>query len=147
VESGSAMKFDHLGLVVKRLRTGSTHLTAIINIRLRTDEFTDSVKGVRCQFGRSDSGICCELLELLGAESPVAAALTCLVHDLGVKAERLTEAGCAKSGAPKSAIAYGGRLIQFFVTPLDFIAEWIEAPGHCHRFAYPPVGQLHGGSR
>ena len=36
---------------------------------------------------------------------------------------------------PKPAIAYGGRRIQFFVTPMRFIVELIEAPYHRHEFA------------
>jgi methylmalonyl-CoA/ethylmalonyl-CoA epimerase len=138
------MQFDHLGLVVKNLAKGRMHLAAIMHIRSWSEEFTDTINGVRCQFGRENSGFCYELLEPLDDNSPVKGALSerrailnhvaYLVGELRVDAERLMEQGCAPTSVPKPAVAYGGRPIQFFVTPLNFIIELIEAPAHEHRF-------------
>jgi methylmalonyl-CoA/ethylmalonyl-CoA epimerase len=37
----------------------------------------------------------------------------------------------------RPAIAYGGRLIQFFVAPSRLMIELIEAPEHEHRYEQP----------
>jgi hypothetical protein len=39
---------------------------------------------------------------------------------------------CVPTGEPKPAIAYGGRRVQFFFTPLHMIVELIEALDHRH---------------
>lgn len=143
------MKFDHIGVVMKNLERGRQVLADVLNVQEWTPEITDPINGVRLQFGRDPSGICYELLEPLGVESPVYPALAerrailnhvaYLVDDLEAGAARLAKAKCARSGDPKPAIAYGGRRIQFFVTPLRFIVELIEAPAHEHAFtvAFP----------
>jgi methylmalonyl-CoA/ethylmalonyl-CoA epimerase len=42
--------------------------------------------------------------------------------------------GCCPAGAPQPAVAYGGRRVQFFVSPLRFVIELIEKPDHMHTF-------------
>ena len=138
------MRFDHIGLVVKSIGKGRRVLTGLLDIRAWTAEFRDSVNGVVCQFGRDSSGICYELLEPLGEDSPVYPALRSrrailnhtayLVDDLASAGRRLQSQGCARTADPKPAIAYGGRPIQFFVTPLGFVIELVEAAGHEHVF-------------
>jgi len=138
------MQFDHLGLVVKSLAKGRKTLAATLGIQEWTEQFDDAVNGVRLQFGRDPSGICYELLEPLDENSPVYPALTAgkailnhvayLVSDLAAAGSRLRAAGSAPTSEPKPAIAYGGKHIQFFVTPLRFVVELIEAPAHEHRY-------------
>jgi methylmalonyl-CoA/ethylmalonyl-CoA epimerase len=60
------------------------------------------------------------------------------VTDLTSSGRQLRDNGYAPTGAPKPAIAYGGRNIQFFVSPLRFIVELIEAPDHQHAFTWAP---------
>jgi len=143
-----AMTFDHVGLVVKTLGKGRRVLAETLGIRDWTAEITDPVNGVILQFGRDPASVCYELLEPLGEDSPVAAALSSgrailnhmayLVPDLAAGAAHMMAAGCAPTAEPKPAIAYGGAHIQFFVTPLRFIIELIEAPDHRH--LYLPFG-------
>jgi methylmalonyl-CoA/ethylmalonyl-CoA epimerase len=138
------LQFDHLGLVVRRLERGHALLTSLFFVQDWTETFQDEPNGVRCQFGRDGSGVVYELLEPLGKDSPVAAALAqrksilnhvaYRVSDLRGSAERLAERRCAPTGPPRPAVAYGGRPVQFFVTPLNFIVELIEAPLHTHAF-------------
>jgi methylmalonyl-CoA/ethylmalonyl-CoA epimerase len=140
------MKFDHVGVVVRRLDIGRAHLSEVFSIEAWTDEFEDPINGVSVQFGRDPSGLCYEIIAPLGAESPVSAALKTgsrilnhvayLVPDLNAAADRLGEARCDPTGEPKPAVAYGGRPIQFFISPLKIIIELIEAPNHTH--AYVP---------
>ena len=146
----AAWRFDHLGLVVKRLAKGRERMSALLGIVDWTAPIEDGLNGVRLQFGRDPSGVVYELLEPLGEDSPVYPALrsgaAILNHvayrtpDLAGGAAHLAAAGAARVSAPKAAIAYGGRPIQFFVTPLRFIIELIEAPDHVHLFTPTPTG-------
>ena len=137
-------RFDHLGVVVKRLSKGRERMSALLSITDWTAPIEDVVNGVRLQFGRDLAGVVFELLEPLGEDSPVYPALQSgkailnhvayRVPDLAAGAAHLTAAGAARVSEPKPAIAYGGRPIQFFVTPLRFVIELIEAPDHVHAF-------------
>jgi methylmalonyl-CoA/ethylmalonyl-CoA epimerase len=132
------MEFDHLGVVVKDLAQARVGVAALLLIEEWTPAIEDHVNGVIAQFGRDRSGVCYELLQPLGPASPVAAALKSdrilnhvayRVADLAADASRLRRARCVPTGAPRSAVAYGGRRLQFFLSPLKFYIELIEAPG------------------
>lgn len=141
------MKFDHLGLVVKSTAKGRKVLAQMLAIKHWTVEFHDPINGVLVQFGHDQSGMCYELLEPLNEESPVYSALTTgkaiinhvayRVPNIVAHGERLRGAGCAPTSNPKPAVAYGGRQIQFFVSPLRFIIELVEAPDHEHLYLPP----------
>lgn len=136
------MKFDHIGVVTRSLEKGRKVLEATVGVHEWTRTWDDPVNGVFIQFGRDASGVCYELLVPNGPDSPVQEALSTrkailnhvayLVDDLDAAAARLLDGGCAPAGPPKPAIAYGGKRIQFFVTPLWLIVELVEAPGHEH---------------
>ena len=136
--------FDHLGLLVKNLAKGRAILTSMFDIREWTDEIVDAGNGVRIHFGRDPAGVVYELLEPLDEDSPVYPALksakAILNHvayrtrDIDAAGARLRKAGCAPVSPPRPAIAYGGRPIQFFVSPLRLIVELIEAPDHAHAY-------------
>ena len=142
--ASEAVQFDHLGLVVKSLGKGREALAGALMIRDWTEEFRDPVNGVRIQFGRDPAGVVYELLEPLDESSPVHSALATSkailnhvayrVADLDAHAERMRNAGCMPTSEPKPAIAYGGRRIPFFVTPVRLIIELIEAPDHAHAY-------------
>ena len=141
------MQFDHLGLVVKSLAKGRKALSEILSIHDWTAEFRDPVNGVTLQFGRDPAGVVYELLEPIDETSPVYNALSTgkailnhvayRVADLAAHAEAMRNAGCMPTSEPKPAVAYGGRKIQFFVTPLRLIIELIEAPDHAHTYLSP----------
>ena len=57
-----------------------------------------------------------------------------LVPDLAEERERLRAAGSVATSEPNPGIAYGGSRIQFFVTPMRFMIELIEAPAHRHQY-------------
>jgi methylmalonyl-CoA/ethylmalonyl-CoA epimerase len=140
----SELRFDHIGVVVRTLAEGRTHLSTLLPIREWTVEFVDPVNGVSVQFGRDRSGICYEAVAPLGDESPLTLALRTgarILNHVAYRVANLTEAGthlrengCVPAGPPKPAIAYRGCSIQFFVTPLRFIIELVEAPDHEHLF-------------
>lgn len=140
-------RFDHLGVVVKSIARGRTHLTTMLQVREWTDEIVDPVNGVAIQFGRDSAGLVYELLSPIDDASPVAGALkggkAILNHvayrtrDLDAAAAHLLRSGCGSAGPPMPAIAYQGARIQFFVTPIRSIIELIEAPDHEHSFHIP----------
>jgi len=138
------MQFDHMGLVVKSVAKGRRVLSEMLGVRDWTEEFHDPVNGVLLQFGRDPAGVVYELLEPLDETSPVYPALSggkailnhvaYLVSDLGEAREHMRRSGCAPTSEPKPAVAYDGHNIQFFVTPLRFVIELIEAPNHQHTY-------------
>lgn len=142
------MKFDHIGIVAQNLAVGRASLSATLGIGRWTEEFADSGIGVYVQFGLDQSGICYELVAPLGEHSPVAKTLDSgrnilnhiayLVPDLAEAAKKLKAARAVPTGPQKPAVAYGGRQVQFFLMPLRFIVELIEAPGHMHIFNFLP---------
>ena len=142
------MQFDHLGVIVRSIAKSRPRLLEILGICECSQEFEDRLNGVRLQFARDRSGMCYELLEPLGEDSPVYAALrkrsailnhvAYRVGDLAAAGVKLCGEGCAPAGPPRSAIAYRGRRIQFFVAPENFMIELIEAPDHEHAFVPAP---------
>jgi len=141
------MQFDHIGVVVKTLKQGRDTLGPSLQITAWTREWEDPVNKVWVQFGYDRSGVCYELIAPLGEDSPVALALknktrilnhvAYLVEDLGQEGERLRDAHCLPIAEPSPAIAYGGKRIQFFMSPVNVIIELIEAPGHKHEILPP----------
>jgi methylmalonyl-CoA/ethylmalonyl-CoA epimerase len=138
------VRLDHLGIVVPTLEAGRAAMVGIFEIRDWTREFRDEINRVYVQFGRDPTGVCYELIAPLAPDSPVSSALrkadrilnhvAYITADLEAAGAKLCEGGALVLDKPKPAIAYGGRRIQFFFTPLQFIVELVEAPDHHHRF-------------
>lgn len=139
-----ALIFDHVGLVVASLEEGRAHLAATLGMSRWASAVDDFGIGVSVQFGVGDTGPAIELIAPLGEGSPVAEALrrgqrllnhiAYLTPDLQLSAAHFMDQGCVPTGQPQAAVAYGGRPVQFFVSPLRFIVELIEAPGHQHAY-------------
>ncbi len=142
------LKFDHLGIVVATLAAGRDHLSALFGITRWSEEFADPGIGVYVQFGQDASGICYELVSPLREDSPVTRALKLrdrilnhvayLVADLDAEAARIRRMRCLPAGPATPAVAYGSKRVQFFITPLYFIIELIEAPDHSHIYFDQP---------
>lgn len=138
------LRLDHIGIVVPTLAAGREAMAALFDIQRWTQEFQDDVNRVYVQFGRDPTGVCYELIAPLSKESPVTSALrkadrilnhvAYITPDLDTARAKLCAGGALVLDAPKPAVAYGGRRIQFFFTPLQFIVELVEAPDHGHRF-------------
>ena len=139
-----SLRFDHLGVVVAEIAKGRDHFRSVFNIEHWTEQFTDPFNLVHVQFGQSTDGICYELISPLGPDSPILRALKTgnpilnhiayLTPDLDLSARYLRENGYMPAGDARPAIAYEGKRIQFFVSPLRFIVELIEAFEHRHNF-------------
>ena len=139
------LELDHLGLIVPELQAGRAFLEKALGVTRWTAVIEDPILRVAVQFGSMPgSGLTYELIAPFGEASPIANALHAGKHilnhlayltaDLQVSAERLREAGCHPTGDPKPAMAYGGNLVQFWMSPLRFVIEMIEKPGHRHAF-------------
>lgn len=142
----TTLELDHLGLIVPDLTAGRVFLEAALGISLWTPVTEDSVLKVAVQFGSTPGGqLTYELIAPFGEASPIANALRSGKHilnhlayltpDLEASGERLRAAGCYATGDPQPAVAYQGRRIQFWMSPLRFVIELIEKPGHRHPFA------------
>jgi methylmalonyl-CoA/ethylmalonyl-CoA epimerase len=138
------MRFDHIGIVAPSLDAGRAELQGIFEIRRWTETYTDRVNQTYAQFGMDSSGICYELIAPLGDDSPIAKALKTgknilnhvayLVPDLAKAHERMRAVGAFPTSEPNAAVVYGGNRIQFFITPMRFVIELIEAPEHRHQY-------------
>jgi len=141
---GAPMTFDHIGLVVEDIATGRSFLESTLSITHWTPVTHDEDLGVSVQFGSSQTTPTIELISPFGPASPINAALrgsksilnhlAYRVEDLAQAAQTLRDQGCLPAGEPKPAQAYGGAPVQFFVSPLRFLIELIEAPDHIHPF-------------
>ena len=141
------MKFDHVGVTTTDLASGRALLEGSIGVLAWTTEFRDEINEVWVQFGRCAAGMCYELVAPLSPASPVTRVLSkkinvlnhlaYLVDDLRANTARLLAMEFVPVADAKPAIAYGGGLIQFFVSPTRLMIELIEAPGHRHRYEEP----------
>jgi methylmalonyl-CoA/ethylmalonyl-CoA epimerase len=141
------MKFDHVGVTTTDLDSGRALLEGSVGIEAWTYEFRDERNEVWVQFGRCAAGMCYELVAPLSPTSPVTRVLSkkinvlnhlaYLVDDLHARAARLAAMEFVPVADARPAVAYGGKLIQFFVAPSRLMIELIEAPGHQHRYDLP----------
>jgi methylmalonyl-CoA/ethylmalonyl-CoA epimerase len=142
----SVLELDHLGLIVQDIAVGRTFLQQTLGITLWTPVVDDPGLGVSVQFGTTPGGqLTYELITPLGESAPIANALRTGKHilnhlayltpDLEASAAHLRGQGCYPAGEPQPALAYEGRRVQFWMSPLRFVIELIEKPGHRHRFA------------
>jgi len=147
-ETGLTLALDHLGLIVPDLATGRTFLETALGITQWTPVTNDPTLGVSVQFGATPGHqLTYELIAPFGESSPISNALRSGKHilnhlayltpDLEASGERLRSAGCHPTGIPLPALAYEGRRIQFWMSPLRFVIELIEKPGHRHSFVVP----------
>jgi methylmalonyl-CoA/ethylmalonyl-CoA epimerase len=138
------VKFDHIGVVVADMSEGRRLLSAMFRIEGWTEVFDDAEIGVYVQFGIGTDGPCYELIAPRSEDSPVSRTLKAmknilnhvayLVDDLDSTAGELRARGCVPVADPQPAAAYDGNRVQFFMSPLRFMIEIIEAPEHRHSF-------------
>ncbi len=139
------MKFDHVGIIVAEMAEGRRLLSQMFDIQKWSAVFEDPGMGVFVQFGIGLDGPCYELIAPRGTNSPVSVALKSgkgilnhvayLVSNLESAANTLRQAECLEITEQQSAVAYDGKRVQFFRSPLRFIVELIEAPEHRHSFS------------
>jgi len=146
------LALDHIGLIVPDLATGRDFLATALGITRWTPVTDDPTLHVSVQFGAAPGQpLTYELIAPFGEQSPIANALRSGKHilnhlayltpDLETSGNHLRASGCYPTGDPLPALAYHGRLVQFWLSPLRFIIELIEKPGHTHAFAEPETAE------
>lgn len=157
------LEFDHIGIIVPGIAPGRAFLEAALGVTCWTPVVNDPPLGVSVQFGSAQgTGPVYELIaplmqstaastESVGGElaNPIANALrqgkhilnhvAYLTPDLVHAGLQLREQGCFPAGPPQPALAYGGAAIQFWLSPLRFVIELIEKPGHRHPLSPQPA--------
>jgi methylmalonyl-CoA/ethylmalonyl-CoA epimerase len=128
--------FDHIGIFVVDLEIGRRELSALLPIAQVSDPITDVQLRVRVQFCTDISGIRYELVAPFGEGDPVSGVLASgkallnhvayRVPDLQAEAQRMRHQGAMPLGPAQPALAFGGRFVMFFMTPLRFIIELVE---------------------
>ncbi len=138
------LAFDHLGMIVSDLEQGRAFLQAALGISRWSEVVEDEGLGVAVQFGAAfgGAGPVYELVAPRGSCSPIAGQLcrgkgvlnhlAYRTHDLEKAAAHLRASGCFATSEPQPARAYGGALVQFWVSPLRFLIELIAKPEHQH---------------
>ena len=131
------MIFDHIGLFVRDIEAGRRQLAALLPISHWTEVVDDRLMNVRVQFGLDASGIRYELVAPLGHPNPVDRVLdegkTVLNHvayrcaDFESACAAMRGAGAVPLGRPQPAAAFEDARVAFYLTPLRFIVELVEA--------------------
>jgi methylmalonyl-CoA/ethylmalonyl-CoA epimerase len=132
------MTFDHIGLFVSDLEFGRQKLSALLPISECAVPVDDPGLRVRVQFCTDSSRIRYELVAPFGADNPVSGVLQSgkavlnhvayRVTNIASEARRFRSEGAMPLGPARPAVAFGGQRVMFFLTPLRFIIELIEAP-------------------
>jgi methylmalonyl-CoA/ethylmalonyl-CoA epimerase len=130
------MIFDHIGLFVRDIDEGRKKLNELLPISSCEEIVDDPGLRVRIQFCTDASGIRYELVAPFGEGNPVEGVLQSgknilnhvayRVSDIAKEIERMRQQGCMPLGRPAPALAFGGRQVVFFLTPLRFVVELIE---------------------
>ena len=138
------LQFDHLGVIVPDISAGRDFLQRSLGVSRWGPLFEDEALGVNVQFGTSGDGLVYELVAPRSNTSPISNGLRSGKHilnhvayrtaDIAASGAVLLEQGCFAVGDPKPAVAYGQRCVQFFISPLRFVIELVEAPEHRHEY-------------
>jgi len=142
------LELDHVGLIVPDLPTGRGFLATALGITRWTPVTNDPTLRVSVQFGAAPGHqLTYELIAPFGEQSPITNALRTGKHilnhlayltpSLETSGTHLRASGCYPTGDPLPALAYQGSLVQFWISPLRFVIELIEKPGHLHPFVEP----------
>lgn len=131
------MKFHHLGIIVKDLKYGETHLKNFSNLKRITKKIINDKKiGVKILFFKNKYHPLIELISPINKSSPVSLTLkkninllnhiayvsTNFVQDI----QKLKKKGLLQITKPNPAKAFKGKRVVFFLNKLNFIIEIIE---------------------
>ena len=130
------MKLHHTGIFVEKLEKGYNFFNKIIKIKKKSRVITDRNLGVRIKFLFDENNNCYELVSPYLKNNPVKQVLNekkSIINHFAYKTKKfdkmilyLRKINCAPLGKPMHAVAFKGKRIIFFLTPLNFIIELIE---------------------
>jgi len=129
--------FHHIGIFVKNIESGKKHLANITQISKVSDLIIDENIGVKIVFIEDKDKITYELVAPYGKNNPVSNVLKSrknILNHLAFTTNqfeqdilKLRNKGFVPIGKPQPAKAFKGARVVFFLTPLGFIYELIEA--------------------
>ncbi len=132
------MIFHHIGIFVADIEQGYEKLARTLPITSREATIEDAGLKVKVAFCYDSSGMRYELVAPFGEGNPVSGVLASgkailnhmayTVPNLSAAAQTLRKEGAIPLGPARPALAFGGQAVMFFLTPLRFIIELIEAP-------------------
>lgn len=131
------MRFAHFGIAVSDMQKAIVLHESLFGQRVLSGPVDDPVSKVTVCFLASSEGdeFVVELVAPLTADSPIRKILTtgggayhtCYeVDDLDTSLREARSLGCILLGQPLSAVAFGGRRIAWFYTPLRQLVEILE---------------------
>jgi len=129
------MQFDHVGIFVKDLEFGLEHFQNLLPVVKTSEVYQDPLLNVLVQFCYDDDGMCYELVAPFGEKNPVDTALlhNNILNHIAYKSNNFEEAvthlrhsGCMPLSSAKPAVAFGGKKVIFFLTPLKLIIEIVQ---------------------
>lgn len=130
------MQFHHIGLIVDDIDTGKAFLESLISNLAWSEKYEDFGIGVTVLFGTGTDGLRYELIAPLGLESPVFKHLTkrenmlhhiaYVVDDFEVTFRDFRSLKLMPLGEVMPAVAFKGKRVAFFLTPIRTIIEIIE---------------------
>lgn len=130
------MQFHHVGLIVDDIEKGKKFFDSLMSNLIWSEVFDDLKNGVSVAFGTGTDGICYELIVPFGTYSPVSNYLlnkqnmihhiAYSVEDFEKKCAELRQLKLVPLGDPKPAVAFKGKKVAFFLTPIKTIIELIE---------------------
>ena len=129
--------FHHIGIFVKDLEYGKLEISKFVDVASVSNEIVDEDMGVRITFVQDKQGIQYELVAPYGDNSPVVGVLSrgkdflnhiaYQTNSFDDEISRLRREGLVPLGTAKKAKAFRGSRVIFFLSPLGFIIELVEA--------------------
>ena len=130
------MKFHHIGIFTKSINYGKKTVLSFLKVKNVSRVYNDKNLGVKVLFIKDESNIVYEIVSPLGKKNPVKKVLqenknilnhvAYKVKNFDKKINFLRNKGFAPLSKPSEALAFKGKRVCFFLTPLNFIIEIIE---------------------
>ena len=130
------LMLHHIGLLVPNLDIGENYLSQFFCWSKKSEKYDDFGIGVSIQFFYDKNDVCVELVAPLTEINPVSQSLsrgTNILNHLAFVSPCFDESvlylrqyGFVALGQPKDAVAFSGKKVIFFLTPLKMIIEIIE---------------------
>ena len=130
------MIFHHLGIFVKSIDKASIILSRDLKAKKASPIIVDKNLQVKVQFFKYANNLIFELVEGIGSKNPVKSSLdqnkNLLNHiayktnEFDFQMNKLIKKGYIQISKVSNSIAFKGKKIVFFLSPLNFIIELIE---------------------
>lgn len=131
------MRFHHIGLLVSDLEEGKAALELVDSSVKWSKSVADELIGVQVVFGTDRGRLRYELVSPLGINSPISNFMEKkenMFHHIAYETKNFDEK-CSELrrlkflplGVAMPAVAFGGKRVAFYLTPLRTIIEIIES--------------------